>query len=69
MGTSGATDFGVYGETGQDIGTVRVSSAAFAKPTHGQTILVRGESVVVLNVSGTSLWVIQYRKVHSVTGD
>ena len=68
VGTTGATDFGANGETGLDIGTVRVSSAAFPKPTHGQTILVRGESVVVLSVAGTALWVIQYRKVRPVTG-
>jgi len=68
VGATGATDFGQYGETGQEVGTVRVSSATFAKPTHGQTILVRGESVVVTSIAGVALWIIQYRKARPVEG-
>jgi hypothetical protein len=68
VGTMGTTDFGVNGETGVDVGTVRVSAAAFPKPERGQTIRVRGEPVIVTNIAGTALHVIQYRKVRPVEG-
>ena len=62
-----STDFGPNGETGVTTGTVRVSKVAFtAKPERGATIKVGSDSVVVTNVDGLAMWVIQYRKVRPV---
>ena len=69
VGTMGTTDFGVNGEPGVDVGTVRVSAAAFPKPAHGDTILIRGAACVVLSVAGTAVWVIQYRRCRPVAGE
>lgn len=63
-----ATDFSVNGEVGLTTGTVRVSAAAFDRPTHGETILVDGNSVVVTQVDGKALHVITYRGVRKVSG-
>jgi hypothetical protein len=68
VGTTGASDFAEMGEAGAETGTVRVSSAAFTKPSRVETITVRGVPVTVLSVSGVALWVIQYRKVRPVEG-
>ena len=65
-----STDFGPNGETGITTGTVRVSSATFAKPERGATIRIGGEPAVITQVDGgVALWAISYRMVRQVEGE
>jgi len=62
-----ATDFGPQGEMGPATGIVRVSAADFNAPAAGATILVAGESVIVMAVTVSGgIIKIQYSKARPV---
>jgi hypothetical protein len=67
--TEQPTEYGINGETGVLIGTIRASGAVFGAPAENKTIMVAGEPAVVTSFSDSGgVYVINYRKVRQVAG-
>jgi hypothetical protein len=61
---TGSAALADMGEGGSDIGSVRVSADAFAKPAAGATITVGGSACTVMGVDTDGVgafWVISYQ--------